>query len=47
MKWISEDNKVIMDKHCFVSFFIGKNCFDNIWYALMAMDVYHIQLGKA
>ena len=44
---MNEDNKVIMEKHYFVSFFIGKKYLDNIWCALMAMDAYHIQLGKA
>jgi len=43
--WLKQDNKVIMDKQCIVSFSIGKKN-DKAWYDVFSMHVCHILLDK-
>ena len=47
LKWLNEDNKVIMEMVSLnILFFIGKKYFHIVWCAMVAMNVCHVLLGK-
>jgi hypothetical protein len=44
--WMNKGTKVIIDKCCFVSFFMGQKYLDSLSCDVVLMDACHILLGK-
>ena len=46
LTWLKKENQVTVLKHCLVSLSIGSIYKDKIWCDVVAMDVYHLLLGR-
>ena len=45
-EWLKKGNEVMVSKRCPVNFSIGTKYKDRIWCDVVAMDVYHLLLGR-
>lgn len=46
LAWFKKGNEVNVDKHCLVSFSIGKSYQDEVWCDVVPMDACHLLLGR-
>jgi hypothetical protein len=46
LEWLKKGNEVIVSKCCLINFSIGIKYKDKTWYDVVAMDAYHLLLGR-
>jgi hypothetical protein len=46
LDWLKKGNEVIVSKRCLVNFSIGTKYKDKTWCDVVAMDAYHLLLGR-
>jgi hypothetical protein len=46
LEWLTKGNKLMVSKHCLVSFSIGAKYRDNVWCDVVNIETCHLLLGK-
>ena len=46
IQWLNQSKGLQVNSHCLISFSIGKNCQDELWFDIIPMDACHVLLRR-